>query len=52
MAQDNPLWGEERIASELLVKLGHPGFATDGTQVHAEATGRATSERSNAGRRS
>ena len=22
MAQDNPLWGEERIASELLVKLG------------------------------
>ena len=22
MAQDNPLWGEQRIASELLVKLG------------------------------
>ena len=22
MAQDNPLWGEERIANELLVKLG------------------------------
>ena len=22
MARDNPLWGEERIASELLVKLG------------------------------
>jgi len=22
MASDNPLWGEERIASELLVKLG------------------------------
>ena len=42
MAAENPLWGEERIASELLVKLGIRVSPKDGAQAHAEATARAT----------
>lgn len=37
MAMDNPLWGEERIATELLLKLGVRGLAAYRAQVHAHA---------------
>jgi hypothetical protein len=36
MAAENPLWGEERIANELLVKLGNPGVTENSRQVHAK----------------
>ena len=36
MAQENRLWGEERIANELLPKLGGADLAADGGQVLAE----------------
>ena len=35
MARENPLWGEERIANELLVKLGDTRVAKDRQEVHA-----------------
>jgi hypothetical protein len=37
MARENPSMGEERIANELLLKLGHSGFTKNRAQVHAEA---------------
>src|ERR1700704_1733428 len=37
MAIENGSWGEERIADELLVKLG-TGISADCQKVHAEAT--------------
>jgi hypothetical protein len=36
MARENPLWGEERIANELLLKLG-ADLAANSAQVHAQA---------------
>ena len=43
MARENALWGEERIANELLLKLGGADLAKNRAQVLAEATTRATS---------
>ena len=35
MTRSNPSWGEERIAAELLLKLGIPSLASDGPTLHA-----------------
>ena len=34
MACQNPTWGEERIANELLLKLGVQNFTPHGAQIH------------------
>jgi len=49
MASENPIWGEERIANELLLKLGLRVSPADGAQVHAEATAGAPTRRSTLG---
>ena len=46
MAAENPLWGEERIANELLVKLGILVSPRTVGKVHAEATARPAAWRS------
>jgi hypothetical protein len=46
MATENPLWGEERIANELLLKLDLRVSPADGAQVHAEATAGSPARRS------
>jgi len=43
MGQENPLWGEERIANELLLKLGVRVSPRTGPQIPAEATSRSAS---------
>ncbi len=42
MASENASWGEERIANELLLKLGRSAcFAAHSSEVHAEVASRA-----------
>ena len=39
MARENPTWGQERIANELLAEAGPACVATHRTEVHAQAPG-------------
>ena len=54
MASDNPLWGEERIANELLVKLGVRGECLDWmiplSEAHLRSILRSWAEHYNRGR--
>src|SRR5262249_6737089 len=38
MALNNPTWGEERIADELLLKNRNPHFSTHDSALHAQNT--------------
>jgi hypothetical protein len=42
MAGENPSWGEERIANELLLKLGPARVAAHHPEVSARVAGRAS----------
>ena len=42
MAASNVTWGEERIAAELLLKLGHSGLTSDDQTLYATSSPRTT----------
>jgi putative transposase len=45
MANENPSWGEERIANELVPEAGNSGLSANGEQVSADPTNTSTARR-------